>query len=1152
MSQCLHCGKHCAEHAVFCDECQGQAKDLFQQEQPEQFAFSADFSPLTPAAFPTSQTGEGGKPLGAITAPFEPSEPFTEASPLLADSGLNSADQAVSRLSAAARWIAGEEPGESRLKRSARLTPLRDISADIQRASTPHPLQKRRSDFDTEPGSGVSEAVKQARNGHSASIWPWFEGHDDDDEKESNIWVNATDPLLVRSRPAIGKAAFIEEADIRRAQFEERDTLPYPAIGPKRRRFSRWHTAFASMVILAVIALAVDGMLLSFAFHHTGHSPSTLAGPPTLLLSTNLANAGDTVSVQLTHFPSMSSVSLTHDIQEALAIGSNQSLLKINASGSASASFSITTAWRPGFHLIVAEDVSTRDTASAMLQITGGGPSRPPHLLVDSASLDLGDAAQGADTIQPLALRNSGSGSITWSASSDQPWLLVAPVQGIFSDGQSISIGVQRSNLAPGVYNGNITIFSTVGAPDVIPVSMKVSTLPPNAGPMISLVPPLLAFTTTDGSLAPQTQVVTLSNPGQQTLNWSLNTGTTSTTTMQSTAQGSNTLLTPWLSTDLRSGALAAGKSEQIHVIVHSQNLLPGAYMVPLTFSAAQALGAFDNPQVMDVSLTIQPRCGLLTSTGLLNFTAVVGQNNPSNHAVGLTATSSCGNGTLGWRALSSAPWLTVSQQSGELKGTTGGVTSIAVTTANLKAGKYTGQVTFQAGKSTQTVVVLLNLQPQPAPSEPIMGASLLSLNFSTIQGQDNPAGQVVTITNNGGSALNWHTDVLALGTSWLDATPTGGTVPAGGTGQVTVNVATSDLTPGTYTGQVTLVATDSRGASASGSPQVITVGLTMQPPCTLAQPSSSALLFNAIAGGANPLQQTVTLTSSGSCVWPVRWRTSVSPAAPWLALARPTGALTTLTQQGSITVGVNTSGLAAGTYVTQVQIKAVDSTGVAVNSSPQTFSVTLTVLQPCTLQHVSGPIILNATAGQSTAVSQTFNLSETGSCSGGVAWTATGDSGSSSWLNLASTSGTDSGSGSTITVNASASQLAPGSYTGQITVSANNNGQVLQGSPQTIQVTFQVSGYTVSGMVAACGGPAPDCTSSQGLAGATLSLANGATTIATVTADSSGNFTFTNIPAGSYTITATGTANTLSYTGTVTVTVSGNTTGVSVSTFSS
>jgi hypothetical protein len=694
---------------------------------------------------------------------------------------------------------------------------------------------------------------------------------------------------------------------------------------------------------------------------------------------------------------------------------------------------------------------------------------------------------------------------------------------------------------------------------------MVVSLLPPNAGPVISLDPPLLSFTTLDGSSTPTTQIVSLSNPGQQELHWSLAGGQTIPTTLQSSfrspQKGARNELASytladngpaWLQADITSGSLAPGKSVQVHLTVRSQSLLPGSYMETLNFSAAAGSLAYDNPEPMAVALTVEPHCGLITSAGNVDFTAVVGQSNPSNHTLSLNATSSCANGTLNWQALPSTGWITVNPASGEVKGTNSSVTAIGVNTTGLAPGHYMGLVTLRAEKSTQTVIVYLDLQPAPPPSEPIMGVSPLSLNFSTISGQATPTGQAVTITNNGGSALQWHSNITLLTTSWLSVSPGGGMVAPGETGQLTVNISTSGLTPGSYTGQLTLSGTDMRGSHASGSPQVITVSLVVQPPCTLAQPSQSSLVFSAIAGGASPLAQTINLTGTGSCTWPLHWSTSVSPAAPWLSLTPTSGQLTTASQQGSMAVGVSTAGLQPGTYTTQVKISAVDAAGTQAQGSPQTFSITLTVLQPCTLQSLPAQLVLSAAQGQDLPTSQTFTLNETGSCAGGVAWTATGSSGTT-WLSITPGSGTDKTGGSTITVTASASGLTPGSYSSQVTVSASNNGVVLQGSPQTITVTFQVTGYTVSGSAVTCEGPSPTCTTPAALPGAAVSLVDGnGKTIATTTADASGNFSFAGIAKGSYTIQASGTVGTTTYTGSANVTVSGNATGVTVQTFSS
>src|SRR5260221_7658026 len=446
---------------------------------------------------------------------------------------------------------------------------------------------------------------------------------------------------------------------------------------------------------------------------------------------------------------------------------------------------------------------------------------------------------------------------------------------------------------------------------------------------------------------------------------------------------------------------------------------------------------------------------------------------------------------------------------------------------------------------STQTVGVKLGVQVPPQSStEPVMGASPLSLNFSNTQGLPNPTGQVVTITNTGGSPLKWSTSSPLLTSGWWSAAPTGGTIAPGQTGKATITVTTSKLTPGTYTDQVTLIGLDTSGKPAPGSPQTITVNLVMQPPCTLLPPSSSALSFNAVQGAANPPPQTITFMGIGNCAWPVTWSTSVSSAASWLTISK-TNSIMGTGQSGSIVVAVTTAGLSAGTYQRTVSISATDASGAAVQGSPQPFTVTLTILPPCTLSSQAS-LAFTVAQGQ-TATAQTVAVSETGACARPVSWTATADP----WLVLAAASGTDSGSGSTLSVNVTAASLVTGTYTGHITIAATDStNAAVVGSPQTIAVTLTVTGVTVSGSVVVCSGPAPACTTSQPLPGATVTLMSGTTTVATATADAAGNYSFANVALGSYTLSASGTDSTVTHTGSAAITVLGNTTGDIIQTF--
>jgi len=245
--------------------------------------------------------------------------------------------------------------------------------------------------------------------------------------------------------------------------------------------------------------------------------------------------------------------------------------------------------------------------------------------------------------------------------------------------------------------------------------------------------------------------------------------------------------------------------------------------------------------------------------------------------------------------------------------------------------------------------------------------------------------------------------------------------------------------------------------------------------------------------------------------------------------------------QSGSIAVAVTLAGLSAGTYQTTVSISATDASGAPAQGSPETFTVTLTMLPLCTLSSQAS-LAFTVAQGQ-TGTAQNVAVSETGTCARPVSWTATADP----WLVLSAASGTDSGGGSALSVNVTTANLVPGPYTGHITIAATDStGAAVVGSPQTIAVTLTVAGFTVSGSVVVCSGPTPTCTTSQPLPGATVTLTSGSTTVATATADAAGNYSFANVALGIYTLSASGGT----HTGSAAVTVQGNMTGVIIQTF--
>ncbi len=903
-----------------------------------------------------------------------------------------------------------------------------------------------------------------------------------------------------------------------------------PARKPQRnRRRFRLMALLAATLVLA--ALLVTPMLL------LRHSSTGGAGEfPTLTLSSNPAKVGDRVLFTLNHVTPSTRVVLT-DNQEPIQVNGSPSITT-DSQGNARFSLIIDKDWGSGFHLVVAEDVATRNTASADLKIIGQGstPLPPPHLLVDSSSIHMGADVVGANTIRTFNLVNSGGGSITWSASSNQPWLLVSPSQGIFSQHETISLAVQRAGLKPGDYIGNITISTNVSPPQHIEVDMTVRPLPPNAAPVLALPPALLSFVTTDGDQNNKAQSLTISNPGSIPLHWSLSINTLVTPITQLSLTQAQAFTCNWLSATPNVGTISPGETSHLTVNVNSQCLLPGAYVGTLKFNAA---GAIDSSQAVNVSLTVQPNCGLVTSTGYLAFTVVQGQDNVSNQPLSLNTTVNCVGMPIQWSSSSTAPWLTTSPENSQLRGGANTLVHIRVNAKSLMPDRYSGDIFFVTGHNTLTVTVELTVQAAPPLVSPIMGASPLSLNFSNIQGQSNSLGQVVTITNNGPSLLNWNANPQALTSSWLGASSSGSTIAPGQSGQVTINVNTAQLTPGNYVGQITLNGMDAKGNPAPGSPQIIAVNLVVQPPCTISPPSSSALSFSAVQGAsANPAAQTVMFTAWGGCEWPVAWKTSVTSKASWLTQTPSSGTIGGTGQSGSVGINANITGLVAGTYNTTVTIAASDAGNVNVQGSTQTFTVTLTVLPPCVLSTPSpATLAFSLAQGQATSAALNVALNETGTCGRPVTWQA---STSSPWLTLTATSGTDSGTGSTFGVNATTANMVPGTYTGTITITATDSTGAAVGSPQSVAVTLTVTGFTINGTVIACADQT--CATPQPLVGATVTVLSGSTTVATTTADASGNYTFTNIPLGSYTITVAGSdASNTHYVGSLPLTLTGN-----------
>ena len=113
--------------------------------------------------------------------------------------------------------------------------------------------------------------------------------------------------------------------------------------------------------------------------------------------------------------------------------------------------------------------------ASIPVTLTVGAPA-PPALAVTPASLSFAATAGGsAPAAKTLDVANSGSGSLTFSASDDAAWLSVTPASGTAP--QTLSVSASPAGLAAGTYNATVTVTASgaTGSPKTVPVTLTVS-----------------------------------------------------------------------------------------------------------------------------------------------------------------------------------------------------------------------------------------------------------------------------------------------------------------------------------------------------------------------------------------------------------------------------------------------------------------------------------------------------------------------------------------------------------------------------------------------------------------------------------------------------------------------------------------------------
>ncbi len=709
--------------------------------------------------------------------------------------------------------------------------------------------------------------------------------------------------------------------------------------------------------------------------------------------------------------PANQTIALTNggDGDLSWTASSNQSWLTVSpASGTGNATLTAsvnTTGLTAGTHtatITVTDAGATNSPQTVSVALTLAPAQR--SIVLSPTSLSFSATRLGPNpSNQSISLTNGGDDTLSWAASSNQPWLLVSPTSG--TGNGTLTASVDVTGLAAGTYNATITVADAgaSNSPQTVPVTLTVAPIPRS----IVLDPTTLSFSATRLGPNPANQTIALTNGGDGELSW--------------TASSNQS----WLSVSPTGGTGNATLTASVDIT----GLSAGTYNGTITIADA---GATNSPQTVSVTLTVNAIArSIVLNPTTLSFSATRLGPNPANQTIALT---NGGDGTLSWTASSNQSWLAVSPASG-----TGDATLTAsVDITGLAAGTYNGTIAVTDGgasNSPQTVAVTLTV----APKQNSIAPSPSSLTF-TAKRTTNPATQTVAVNNTGDGTLAWTASVSTQsGGSWLAVSPS-----SGGNGTVvTVTVTSSSLPPGTYSGTLTI--TD---ASADNSPVQVPVTLTVTAAPTIGL-SSVSLSFTAKHLGSIPSNQTVTLSNTGDATLTY---TAGATSSGWLSVSPGSGSVAA-SGNTTLTISVDNTGLTPGTYTGSIAISDSSAT-----NSPQTINVTHVVtaapriaVDQASMSFSSARLtVCNGVTGGANPANQTLALSNTGSATLNYAISS-----SASWLSVSPVSGSVATSGSTnLTVSIDLTGLTAGTYNGAITITDAN----ASNSPQTVSVTLTVT----------------------------------------------------------------------------------------------
>ena len=382
-----------------------------------------------------------------------------------------------------------------------------------------------------------------------------------------------------------------------------------------------------------------------------------------------------------------------------------------------------------------------------------------------------------------------------------------------------------------------------------------------------------------------------------------------------------------------------------------------------------------------------------------------------------LVTINNAGQGTLSGLSTSIAynsaqtGWLSAS-----LSATTAPSTLTLVANASgLPAGTYSATVTISSsvvGVGSQQVTVTFTVTGQP-----VITLTPDARSFTATRGGTLPSSQAVTIGNSGGGSLTGLTRTIEYlsGAGWLTASLNSTTAPA----TLTLQPNTTALVAGGYSARVIIAST-----VPGVAPDTVSVSYTVQQAQVALSQTSVAL--GSVTRGASIGNVVINVTNGG--------QGTLDGLTVFDTVGFVTATLGSAQAPTTLTLGFNTTNLAAGSYTRKIAVLS-SLPGV---TADDTVTVTVTVLQPQIAFIADVARSARPDTGNASQTPQPANstVTVTNGGTGTLTLSAISVSDNASWLTTSYNSTTG-----VITLGYNKLNLAAGVHSATVTVSSSQPG---------------------------------------------------------------------------------------------------------------